>query len=44
MDNHPEFVEEFGDESCVECHSPSACTFCHTETAAEAAAGVSTQP
>ena len=44
IDSHPAFVDEFGEESCTECHSLSACTFCHTEVAAETASGASTQP
>ncbi len=30
IDNHVDFVRENGKDSCAECHSDSACGFCHT--------------
>jgi hypothetical protein len=44
MESHPDFVEEYGDESCTECHSLTSCTFCHTETAAQGDVSLSTKP
>jgi len=35
IDNHPAFVHKNGRLSCKECHSDSACGFCHTRVLTE---------
>lgn len=35
MGSHPDFVRLKGDTSCRECHSLSACGFCHTASASD---------
>lgn len=36
MENHPAFVRDSGDISCRECHSISACGYCHTASVSDA--------
>jgi len=43
LDNHPAFVRKNGRSSCKECHSASACGFCHTRVLTESAESTPTQ-